>query len=282
MHLVSAEQEQNTGREAESPFPSSPRVIYEVNPLVEVICQLRFPPILRIDSELPAAFQECIRGQYPVLQERADGIELPEELPRQIAGLLRSSFAIRNRPVGYDFLSSDGIWTVGLTREFLSLGTSKYERWETFREQLAVPVRALLDIYRPSFFTRVGLRYQDLIQRSLLRLEGQTWASLLQPHITGLLSASDLNADISATFAQTSMSFSESLGQVTLRHGLVKAPDRHETCYLFDADFFTNQRIEIEHAYEKLDYFNRQSGRLFRWCIGTVLHEAMGPKPVLS
>lgn len=280
MHPVSAEQQANPGPE-ESPFPDSPRIVYAANPLVEVICQLRFPPILRIDSEVPSAFQERIRNQYPVLRERTDGPPVPSGLPSQIADLLRASLAARNRTVGYDFLSSDGIWTVGLTREFLSLGTARYEKWETFREQLAGPFQALIETYRPSFFTRVGLRYQDLIQRSRLGLDGHAWANLLEPHITGLLAAPGLKADVGATFAQTSMRFRRDLGQVTLRHGLVEAADRQETCYLFDADFFSDERIEIEHAHEKLDYFNRQSGRLFRWCIGTVLHEAMGPEPVL-
>ena len=41
------------------------RFIYEKNQLVEVICQLRFPAILSIDSETPAAFQEKVRARYP-------------------------------------------------------------------------------------------------------------------------------------------------------------------------------------------------------------------------
>ena len=127
----------------------------------------------------------------------------------------------------------------------------------------------------------VSYTHLDVYKRQRLGLEGQTWASLLQPHVTGLLSGYDLNADIASTFAQTSIVFHGGLGQVTLRHGLVQAADSQETCYLFDADFFTDQRIEIEHVDEKLDFFNRQSGRLFRWCIGNVLHEAMGPQPVL-
>jgi len=47
-------------------IPESPRVIYASNPLVDVICQVRFPRILRIDSELPVAFQEAIRDQFPL------------------------------------------------------------------------------------------------------------------------------------------------------------------------------------------------------------------------
>ena len=51
------------------PFPDSERVIYQRNPLLEVICQLRFPSILRIDSEAPAVFQERVRKEYPMYQE---------------------------------------------------------------------------------------------------------------------------------------------------------------------------------------------------------------------
>src|SRR6266852_706318 len=48
-----------------SPFPEFTRVIYQRNPLVEVVCQLRFSPILRIDTDPPAEFQDRIRSAFP-------------------------------------------------------------------------------------------------------------------------------------------------------------------------------------------------------------------------
>lgn len=71
------------------PFPNSPRVIYRKNPLEQVICQIRFPSILRIDTEIPAAFQELVRSQFPLFEERQEGgieipVELSEQLPREI------------------------------------------------------------------------------------------------------------------------------------------------------------------------------------------------------
>ena len=41
-----------------TPFPDTPRVVYNKNPLFEVLCQLRFPHILRIETEIPAAVPE--------------------------------------------------------------------------------------------------------------------------------------------------------------------------------------------------------------------------------
>jgi hypothetical protein len=45
-----------------APLKDYPRVIYKRNPIIGVVCELRFPPILRIAAEPPVAFQEWIRG----------------------------------------------------------------------------------------------------------------------------------------------------------------------------------------------------------------------------
>ena len=52
------------------PFPEVKRVIYKKNPLDRVICQLRFAPILKIDAEIPADFQEMIRADFPNYSEK--------------------------------------------------------------------------------------------------------------------------------------------------------------------------------------------------------------------
>ena len=50
-------------------FPPSDRVVFEENTIEEVICQLRFPPILAIVSDVPAAFQERVREKYPLYKQ---------------------------------------------------------------------------------------------------------------------------------------------------------------------------------------------------------------------
>src|SRR5215216_5336658 len=118
------------------PFPESKRVFYQKNPLAEVVCQLRFPPILRIDSESPAMFQERIRSEYPlyrrtVAQTQLNLPGLPQPLLQMIAGAGNAT---------HEFLSGDEVWKVSLARDFLALTTSKYHDWEHFKKQFSGPL----------------------------------------------------------------------------------------------------------------------------------------------
>ena len=45
-------------------FSDRSRTLYRNAPVHEVICQLRFPTILSINSTEPADFQEIIRDEY--------------------------------------------------------------------------------------------------------------------------------------------------------------------------------------------------------------------------
>ena len=62
-------------------FPSSPREIYEKAPLIQVVCQLRFPPVLRIESQIPADFQERIRARFPLFERNSPPLAAPLPIP---------------------------------------------------------------------------------------------------------------------------------------------------------------------------------------------------------
>jgi uncharacterized protein (TIGR04255 family) len=264
------------------PFPDSPRVIYADNPLVEVVCQLRFPPILRIDTEQPAAFQEKIRRAYPLFRENQI-TDLKLDLPKEIVQLSGGAFPALSqaRRVGYDFISADEKWKVGLTREFIALSTTRYERWEDFKAHLIGPLQAFIEIYEPECFSRIGLRYRDLIRRSRLHLDNVPWAELLVPHIAGELCATDVVDHIFNAARMLQIRLPDNEGEVLIQHGLGLADTPEgETCYVIDCDFSLSARTEVNDAITKLDSFNRKSGRLFRWCITERLHRAMGPQPI--
>src|SRR5262245_23979606 len=111
------------------PIPPSSRVQYANNTLEEVLCQLRFPPILKIGSPAPAGFQERLRDQYPLFREQSEAsIILPpgSSIPIDLARLVPTATA-------YEFASADEVWKLSLARDFIALTCSKYDRWENFR-----------------------------------------------------------------------------------------------------------------------------------------------------
>ena len=111
-------------------FSSESRCIYRSNPLAEVICQLRFPEILTIETNLPAQFQEEIRDEYPQYSARK------EAAAPKLSGTPGNLSLQKQEPTtNYQFVSEDGIWRVNLTSKFISLACTKYVRWEEFAKK---------------------------------------------------------------------------------------------------------------------------------------------------
>jgi uncharacterized protein (TIGR04255 family) len=132
-------------------FPPSPRVIYQHAPLTQVICQLRFPLLLRIESEPPADFQERIRHLFPLLERIQPQIP---ELPPEVARIM--DIAISSAKSEYAFRREDGSATLSLGPEHISLTTTTYKCWEEFSACFGPALDALVELYRPSFSSVSG------------------------------------------------------------------------------------------------------------------------------
>jgi uncharacterized protein (TIGR04255 family) len=257
-------------------FADSERVRYTSNPLAEVICQLRFKRLLRIETEPPAAFQEKIRRIYPETRE-TNTISPP--LPPQVAQLIGlEPGAIGQR--AFDFLTNDSAWKVSLTSHFVAMTATEYETWEDFRTRLESIVAAFCEIYDVTSFTRIGLRYRNLIQRSKLNLTGKRWAELLNRDLVGELQAEQFEADAQHAARELVLSLDVDDASVRLYHGFAQLQGTDERCYLIDSDFFREQDTEKGNVKPILDRFNREAGKLFRWSIAEPLHYAMGPQRV--
>jgi len=140
---------------ADELFPPSPRCVFKRAPLVQVVCQLRFPPLLAIESSVPAEFQERIRAAFPIL-ERTSPTALTQ-MPAEILQILGA----QTGALHYSFRTEDRTNTLSLAPDSISLTTTNYTRWDDFRPLLQGPLRALIKIYKPSFFARIGLRYSN-------------------------------------------------------------------------------------------------------------------------
>ena len=138
-------------------FADNTRYSYVNSPLIEVICQLRFPTILSIGSTEPAQFQEAVRSDFPRYAARQD-----QQSVRVVDGKVEQPAPITN----YNFISTDGLWKINLTQNFVALSTLRYTRWEDFAQRLDKILALFIQIYQPSFFERIGLRYVNAFSRA--------------------------------------------------------------------------------------------------------------------
>lgn len=141
------------------------------SPLILVLAQVRFAPVLLIKEYIPAIQDELRRQKYSdyraeqIQQVRFTGAEVKAEQT--------------NRWV---FASRDRREAVIIAPDFVVCETSNYDVFETFLDKFQ-PVLALLrETISPDFAGQVGLRYVDLIRPS----QGKAASDYLCESLRGL------------------------------------------------------------------------------------------------
>lgn len=258
-------------------FPPSERVFYKNAPLVEVIIQLRFPPLYSVQATPPAAFQERIRKLFP-LAEEASALPFPIEF--QLAPEIQKMMGGHGTERNYRFLSEDRLDILVLSKESISFSTKKYRLWETFIETFSAPLSALNDIYNPSFYSRIGLRYINAINLASTELIGSKWSELFRSEILGELALPTFEGNLKLANRQISVWFPNKFGSLMLQHGLGVIENRPGASYIIDFDFHREEKTQVQDARSVLNRFHEVAGRAFRWCITDKLHDALGPKRI--
>jgi len=255
------------------PFPEANREVYQRNPLADVVAQLRFEPILLIDTQPPAAFQNEIRGQYPTYRPM---VAVPSGIPPHVQRLIRKMGA----PEGHHtFGTQDARWEIILTRESLVLKTKAYAGWQDFEARLRQIRIAFEHAYQPvNAYASLNLRYVDIIQRSSLDLNNVLWSELLVPEVAGELASHEVGADIDKMTNSLHCRLDDQGSFLTLKTGLALSKDgTRERCFFLDSDFHTHTRTEIQNVEAIFQQFNRHSRNLFRWAIKERLRLALQP-----
>lgn len=260
-------------------LPESSHVIYKRNPLIKVACQLRFPPILKISHREPVEFQDEIRFKYPLFEATRQPFSL--EVQQAIQQVIPQVGLPTLNEVWYSFHSEDRKWQILLTKDFITLMSSAYDRYELFNRRFREVVEIFERIYQPSFYTRVGLQYQNLIIRSQLGLKDKRWADLITNQIASELYNPELEPLVESM--QKTLLLKTDICQVTFNQALVivtdSETDNSEPAYLLDADFYTEEKLERdENVWNVLSQFNKSAWKLFRWSITETLHNALQPQ----
>ena len=258
-------------------FSHYDRYHYARSPLVEVICQLRFPAILSIGANDPVDFQEAIRQEFPrfnkVKERPAPKMTMVDGAPKMV----------QPDPItNYTFVSEDGLWKLNLTQNFIALSTLRYQRWEDFAQRLDRPLAQFIQIYNPTFFERVGLRYVNIFSRARLGLEGARWAELFSPAYTAPMQEAELPEDrfLNCACDLTLKLDSSCQAKVHAGPGVVKrnapgVPQDPEVKFIFDMDLSMTGNTPCTLAAGALETLHGHSTRLFEGAVTDRLRDAM-------
>lgn len=234
-------------------------------PLIRVIAQVRFPPILSIEKkDFVGSFQEAIREKYPVLQ------------PNQTQTFVFSPQGVVQPTLlqlTWRFVDTLDSWRVSLAPNFMALETTAYSSRHDFLERLEDLLVALDKSFNPKIIERFGLRYIDrLIGQDLREI-----SLLVKPEMAGMLAA-EFRQDIHQTINESLFSIPDGDEKILARWGLIPAgvtfdPDAiepiDEPSWILDLDMSLskNREFNIEALMSEGKCFAERIYAFFRWAV---------------
>jgi uncharacterized protein (TIGR04255 family) len=238
-------------------FPHQPDVQLENAPLAEVICQVRFPPILRILSEEPSEFQERVRRRFPELQFE-QGVILTMPTP-PISG----PPAVEAPPRVYRFHNRAEQTTVSLALDFFAVSTQAYTHWRNFAADLVLTADTVQAIYAPAYASRIGLRYVNRFTPATMgRQTMDEVLALLRPELSALYRT---DAWSSPSGFVTQLTLPDDAGTLMIRSAF--GHEGNEPYFLLDFDYFEEGQLDLAAIGARCDRYHRTIYNAFRWSL---------------
>ena len=220
-------------------FPAIEDVHLARAPLREVICQVRFPTILRIAQEEPVALQERIRTRFPRLEVERDVII-------EMQGL-KAGGRVGFPPPAFRFLSQDGACAVSLMPDFYALSSMAYRHWAEFADKLAYVAEAVQAVYALPYATRIGLRYINVLDAQLVGSgEFSDVLDLLRDELTVMLRTEAIpEPELAVQRIETKADGD----RFTFRYGLIREGTPPKPKFLLDFDHYVEGYFRSWHFF---------------------------------
>ncbi|MBN1313814.1 MAG: TIGR04255 family protein [Anaerolineales bacterium] len=238
-------------------FPIKPEIRLQNPPLSEVVCQVRFPALLRILNEMPVDFQDHIRSRFPEL-----GIE------HNISVRLPKSDSIEKPATEggekiYRFSTDDKTSAASLAVNFFALSTNRYQHWDVFINDLDFVYSAVQNVYQPAYATRIGLRFinQFTMENSQVDSVYQL-LNLFHPDLTVLLNSEVWHIPNEAL---SQIFLTDENAKLMLRSGY--GIEKERPFFLLDLDYFEEGKIQLYGLRERVEQYHQMIYNAFRWCI---------------
>jgi uncharacterized protein (TIGR04255 family) len=237
------------------------------SPLIFVLAQVRFSPVLTMKEKVPA-IQEAMRKQgYPGFQTRKIEVETfvtGASAPAKVD--------VREQ---WEFLNKERTESVLVDRESVVLQTTRYPTFEEYLGKLAIALKTVQEHAEPNLMLRLGLRYVDLISPS-------------DPHELGYYVKSELRGMPFSDLGKKRAMMSESIVETDTRSKLVVRYVEGSSGFAFPPDLmpvslaFTRNPVQkspfglldFDHFTEESMDYNVETVLARAWSLHRVLEKA--------
>ena len=233
-------------------------------PLVRVVAQVRFPPVLSIEKrDFVAPFQEAVRARYPSLRGE------------QTRGLLMGPQGSVPTPPAliWRFTDIEERWRVSLAAEFVAIETTAYESRGDLMDRLEQVLFALEEHVGPKTVDRLGVRYIDRITGE----EVGDIEKLVRPEVLGVAGTAAAQY-ASHTLSEALFSLPSQSAELRARWGLLPPHGTvdpaavepiDERSWILDLDMFSSKPRPFEQSSILSDAraYAERSYCFFRWVV---------------
>jgi len=222
---------------------------YKRNFLKQAVCEFRFPTLMELGEQRPpASFVKSLRKSYPHL-------ELNNEVT---LGLGAGNAGSSNIHI---FRSAKFNWNVTLKQNALTIETNSYTGFNNLRERVMQVVEAAEKVIDSDFFTRIGLRYINVVSSG--DDDVTDWINPLL--VSPLMSSSFTGIN---DFGGKMQLMAED-GGCLLQHGIQfsnVAASTPKPDYVVDIDTYRTE-VSLNDVGAAIDIMHRQAFDIFDWAI---------------
>lgn len=236
---------------------------YQNPPIVEAVCEFRFPPDSPWDLTIPGLVYDRLKGTFP--QKRSAptfGFDIR---------LGQGSVEQRLEPTTrMQFLREDGNALVQVGPNLLAVNHLKpYPGWKAFAPMIQQAYRAYVETAPPTAIHRIGLRYINRIELPGPRVELEEYLNFY-PHL-----GDDLPQDYREFTVRIQTAFN------ALRDGLqmiltsADAGNADVNVFVLDMDYFLAKpgAISMDEAFSWVDEAHDRLEQIFEGCISDKLRQ---------
>jgi uncharacterized protein (TIGR04255 family) len=252
-------------------LPTAPRFTLEHHQIAQVICHVRFSPVLRLQrQEEIARFQDEVRDRYPdfASEQAVAFLITPQGVAQQDTGTKNYRFIDRE----------SGVMLV-LSTDFVAIETRDYVEIQDVAARIKDAVDIVARLYEPATRLRLGLRFTNEFRFEAADLPSSVQRAF-NPLLLGPAGVPELASVVEQTQSVirlqtpdgTSLQVIHGLntqGGTTVAPipGTVPPPVRQEPFYLLDFDAFSEKPLPLnsDAVAEQVLLFNDQIRTLFAW-----------------